>query len=151
MDDLEYAGFWIRTGAALIDSLLLLLIIGPVLTAIYGADYWFSDSAIQGSWDVLINYLLPAVAVVIFWVYRSATPGKMALKLTIVDARTGGRPSTSQCIGRYLGYYISVIPLLLGILWVGLDKRKQGWHDKMAGTIVIRSDASEPVSFDNVV
>ena len=151
MDDLEYAGFWIRTGAALIDSLLLLLIIGPVLTFIYGADYWFDDSAIQGSWDVLINYLLPAVAVVIFWVYRSATPGKMALKLTIVDARTGGRPSTSQCIGQYLGYYIAVIPLLLGILWVGFDKRKQGWHDKMVGTVVIRNDASEPVRFDNVV
>jgi uncharacterized RDD family membrane protein YckC len=88
----------------------------------------------------LLNYILPAVAVVIFWVYKSATPGKIVLKLTIVDAKTGGKPSVGQFIGRYLAYYISSIPLLLGILWVGIDKRKQGWHDKLAGTVVIREN-----------
>ena len=148
MDDREYAGFWIRTGAAVIDSVLILIIIGPVLTAIYGVDYWLSDSAVQGSWDVLINYILPPIAIVIFWVYKSATPGKMALKLTIVDAKTGGKPSNGQYIGRYLGYYIAAIPLLLGIIWVGIDKRKQGWHDKMAGTVVIRNNVPEPVRFE---
>ncbi len=39
---------------------------------------------------------------------------------------------------RYLGYYISMLPLFLGIFWVGWDKRKQGWHDKIAGTLVIK-------------
>jgi uncharacterized RDD family membrane protein YckC len=99
----------------------------------------------------MLNYILPAIAVIVFWIYKSATPGKMATKLMIVDAETGGRPSTSQFIGRYLGYYISMIPLFLGIIWVGFDKRKQGWHDKLAGTVVIRSNKAEPVKFRSPV
>ncbi|MCF6257868.1 MAG: RDD family protein [Gammaproteobacteria bacterium] len=151
MNEQEYAGFWIRTGAAIIDTILILIIILPILTAIYGVNYWVSESFVQGFWDVLFNYLLPAIAVIVFWVYKSATPGKMATKLTIVDAKTGGKPSTGQFIGRYLGYYVSIIPLFLGIIWVGIDKRKQGWHDKLAGTVVIKSNKSEPVKFENQV
>jgi uncharacterized RDD family membrane protein YckC len=56
-----------------------------------------------------------------------------------VDEKTGGKPSTGQLIGRYLGYYVSILPLMLGIIWVGIDKRKQGFHDKLAGTLVVRS------------
>lgn len=151
MNEQEYAGFWIRTGAAIIDTILMLIIILPILTAIYGADYWLSESLVQGFWDVIFNYILPAIAVIVFWVYKSATPGKMATRLTIVDAKTGGKPSISQFIGRYLGYYVSMIPLFLGIIWVGIDKRKQGWHDKLAGTVVIRSNKSEPVKFEKQV
>ena len=148
MNETEYAGFWIRTGAAIIDSILMLIIIAPILTAIYGSGYWTSESSVQGIWDVLFNYVLPAIAVVVFWLYKSATPGKMATKLTIVDAKTGGKPSTGQFIIRYLGYYVSMIPLFIGIIWVGIDKRKQGWHDKLAGTVVIMSNIPEPVKFE---
>lgn len=129
----------------------MLIIILPILTAIYGIDYWVNGSFVQGFWDVMFNYILPAIAVIIFWVYKSATPGKMATRSTIVDAKTGGKPSTGQFIGRYLGYYVSMIPLFLGIIWVGIDKRKQGWHDKLAGTVVIRSNKSEPVKFESQV
>ena len=145
-EDYVYAGFWIRVGASIIDSILILLVIAPILTAIYGREYWVSESFIQGTWDVLLNYILPAIAIVIFWIYRSATPGKILLGLTIVDANTRGKPSTGQFIGRYLGYYVSTIPLLLGLIWVGIDKRKQGWHDKLAGTVVIRNKKAEPVN-----
>ncbi|UCD32443.1 MAG: RDD family protein [Desulfobacterales bacterium] len=151
MNEPEYAGFWIRTGAAIIDTLLMLIIIFPVVTAIYGMEYWLMESFIQGFWDVMFNYILPAIAVILFWSYKSATPGKMVTKLTIVDAKTGGKPSTGQFIGRYLGYYVSIISLFLGIIWVGIDKRKQGWHDKLAGTVVIRSNISKPVKFENPV
>lgn len=149
MNDQEYAGFWIRVGAAIIDSILVLIIIVPILTAIYGREYWMSDALIQGSWDVLFNYVLPAIAVIVFWIYRSATLGKMATRLTIVDARTGGKPTTGQCIGRYFAYYVSMIPLFLGFIWVGIDKRKQGWHDKLAGTVVIKNNRREPVAFED--
>jgi uncharacterized RDD family membrane protein YckC len=145
MNDQQYAGFWIRVGASMIDTILILAIIWPILTAIYGKDYWADTSLIHGVWDVILNFILPAIAVILFWIYRSATPGKMALKLTIVDAKTGAKPSTGQFIGRYLGYYVSAIPLFLGLVWVGIDKRKQGWHDKLAGTVVIRSHRTEPV------
>ncbi len=134
----EYAGFWIRTGAAIIDSILIIIIVAPILTAIYGTDYWFNESMNQGVWDIIFNYVLPAIAVIFFWVYKSATPGKMATRLIIVDAKTGDKPSTGQFIIRYIGYYISMIPLFLGIIWIGFDKRKQGWHDKLAGTLVIK-------------
>jgi len=148
MDDIQYGGFWIRTGAAIIDSLLLLIIIMPLLTSIYGYEYWLEERLISGSWDVLLNYILPAIAVLVFWSYKSATPGKMATRLTIVDAKTGNKPTTQQFVIRYIGYYIATLPLGLGILWVVFDKRKQGWHDKMANTVVIRSMQSETVQFD---
>jgi uncharacterized RDD family membrane protein YckC len=148
MSNMEYAGFWIRTGAALIDSILMLIIVFPVMTLIYGQEYWIGGSLLLGFWDFIFNYLLPAIAVILFWIYKSATPGKMALKLTIVDAKTGKKPSTGQLVGRYFAYYVSILPLLMGIIWVGIDKRKQGWHDKLAGTVVIRNTVPEPVHFE---
>ncbi|MBY6185700.1 RDD family protein [Marinobacter hydrocarbonoclasticus] len=146
--EMAYGGFWIRVGAALIDTLLLALIITPILTAIYGQDYWLTERFLYGPWDLLLNYIFPAIVVLVFWSYKSATPGKMILKLTIVDAKTGGKPSTGQLVMRYLGYYVSTIPLLLGLIWVGFDKRKQGWHDKLAGTVVVRRQAHTPVEFE---
>ena len=152
MKDVEYAGFWVRTEAALIDTILILIIIFPKLALFYGQEYWISDSFfLFGFSDLMFNYVLPAIAVILFWVYKSATPGKMALKLSIVDAKTGGKPSTAQLIGRYFAYYLSMIPFLLGIIWVGIDKRKQGWHDKLAGTVVIRSTVKEQVQFQTQV
>lgn len=140
MNEHEYAGFRVRAGAAIIDSFLILIIIVPILTGIYGTQYWAGQSIVQGVWSFLLNYILPAIAIIIFWAYKSATPGKMVLKLTIVDAKTGAPPSIVQLIVRYFGYYISTIPLFLGLIWVGIDKRKQGWHDKLAGTVVIKSN-----------
>lgn len=144
----EYAGFWIRVGAALIDTLLILVILVPVLSLIYGSSYWLSGSLIYGFWDLVFSYILPAIAVVVFWVYKSATPGKMATRLTIVDAKTGQKPTTSQFIIRYVGYYVSMLPLFLGIIWVAFDQRKQGWHDKIAGTVVLRNTQAVPVRFE---
>jgi uncharacterized RDD family membrane protein YckC len=115
----------------------------PVLTAIYGSEYWLGDALITGPWDIFFNYVFPAMAVIVFWIYKSATPGKMMLHLHIVDAKSGCKPSTMQFVGRYLGYYVAAIPLFLGFVWVAFDKRKQGWHDKLAGTVVIRNDGSD--------
>ena len=124
--------------AALIDTVLIMALIWPLLLAVYGFDGLQSRPLVPGVGDILINYVLPAVVVIVFWIYRSATPGKMILKLKIIDAKTGGELSTGQCIGRYFAYYASIIPFMLGIIWVGFDDRKQGWHDKLAGTLVVR-------------
>jgi uncharacterized RDD family membrane protein YckC len=139
MNEQEYAGFWIRAWASIIDTILMLIIIMPILFAIYGADLWVRESFVAGFWDFIFQYILPAIAVIILWIYKSATPGKMLTGLIIVDAKTGEKPSTGQFIVRYLGYYVSIIPLSLGFIWVGIDKRKQGWHDKLAGTVVIKT------------
>lgn len=141
----EYAGFWIRITASIVDTVLLLIVILPILTLIYGTEYWTNDSLYNGTWDALLNYLFPAVAVILFWLYKSATPGKMLTKIRIVDAKTGGTPSKIQFFGRYIGYILSAIPLLLGYFWVAFDKRKQGWHDKLAGTVVIKTNVNKSV------
>jgi uncharacterized RDD family membrane protein YckC len=136
---IEYVGFWPRVGAALIDSVIVGLVTAPMLYAVYGPEYFQPDRhGLAGSSDLIISYLLPALAIILFWRYKSATPGKMLIHAKIVDAKTYAAPSTGQLIGRYLAYFISIIPLLLGLIWVAFDRRKQGWHDKLAGTLVIR-------------
>ena len=134
----QYGGFWVRLGATLVDTVLLLAISVPLLALIYGLSYRAGEAVFGGVPSALLNYVFPAFAVIMFWIFKSATPGKMLFNLSIVDATTGAKPRTRQLIGRYLAYYLSMLPLLIGFLWVATDKRKQGWHDKLAGTVVIR-------------
>lgn len=136
---LQYGGFWRRVGASIIDTMLILLITSPVLYFLYGASVFTEQAGTHGPLEFVISYIFPAVASITFWIYRSATPGKMMLGLKIVDADSGGPCTTGQLIGRYLGYYVSILVAGLGFIWVAFDKRKQGWHDKLAGTLVIRS------------
>lgn len=149
--EVEYAGFWIRVGAALIDTLLLAAITLPLLVSIYGWAYFGEETTFfAGPADFLISWILPAIAVIAFWLTRQATPGKMLLSLRVVDATTGNTLSVGQSLGRYLGYYVSTIPLLIGLIWVAFDSKKQGWHDKLAGTVVVRAKSRglEPVQFE---
>ncbi len=145
----HYVGFWARAWASIIDTILLLLIVCPLLMAVYGRDYYLDaekTGLIAGPADFMISWIFPAIAVMLFWIYRQATPGKMAVSARIVDAETGNAPTTKQLIVRYLGYYVSLIPLGLGFLWVAFDSRKQGWHDKIAGTIVVKQASREPLN-----
>jgi uncharacterized RDD family membrane protein YckC len=146
--NVEYAGFWVRVGATIIDTLLIMAVLIPLLVAIYGWAYFDAANTgfFAGPADFLLSWVAPAVAVIVFWIYKQATPGKMALSIRIVDVTTGGPPSTGQCVGRYFAYFVSIFPLGLGLIWVAFDKRKQGWHDKLAGTVVIRS--KNPVTFE---
>ena len=151
---LEYAGFWARTGASIIDTILMMLITTPLLVSIYGWSYFTSEDLgiVAGPGDFLISWVLPAIAVILFWIFKQATPGKMAISAKIVDATTGEPASTAQLVGRYFAYFVSIVPLFLGLFWVAFDKRKQGWHDKLAGTVVIKkvNTGPEPVRFKNV-
>lgn len=153
MDDpaeLEYVGFWLRVWAALIDTILLMAVSAPLFLLLSGGQSWSSGITVTGPADILISYVFPALAVIIFWSTKHATPGKMAISARIVDARSGGAPSLGQHIIRYLGYFVSIIPFCLGLIWVGIDRKKQGWHDKLAGTVVVRPKhgSTEPVRFE---
>ncbi|MDP4945160.1 RDD family protein [Alishewanella sp. SMS8] len=148
MENQEYAGFWIRFGAVLIDLVVIIIVCFVPLTLIYGEEYWVGEQLYYGFWDLIFSYILPFVATIWFWLRFFGTPGKMALRLKIVDAKTGGKLSLGQAIGRYFAYIVAALPLLLGYIWVGVDKRKQGLHDKLAGTVVIRQLGKEPVKFD---
>lgn len=160
-ESLEYAGFWIRFWAAVIDSILVSLIVSPLVNALYRSSpsgiSWVSDDPMQmlnalsspfrGPLDAFISLVLPAVAIIVFWIYKSATPGKMLVGAKIVDANTGGPITSGQAIGRYLGYYVSIFTLCIGFLWIAFDARKQGFHDKLAGTVVIRTRRNPKVDF----
>ncbi|MBV8604263.1 MAG: RDD family protein [Pelomonas sp.] len=136
-EPVEYVGFWARVVAALVDTVLLSLVLAPVLFALYGPSFYLEGP--HGLAGLLFNYVLPAAAFVAFWIARQATPGKMVIGAKIVDAATGGPLRPGQAVLRYVGYYVSAIPFCLGLIWVGIDKRKQGWHDKIAGTLVVRT------------
>lgn len=136
-EETRYAGFWIRVGASLIDTILMVLIIVPILYLMYGTDYWMQEPTSVGIVDILLQYILPAIAVIAFWVYKSATPGKMICKIKIISTKDGDAPGMGQLIGRYFAYYVSMIPLFLGFIWVAFDKNKRGWHDKLSSTAVV--------------
>lgn len=138
MSELEYVGFWSRVWATVLDSLLIMLVTSPVLYAIYGGKPSALELSFAGAADFLVSCVLPAAAVVWFWINKQGTPGKMAIGARVVDATTGKSLTLRQSIGRYLAYFVSIIPFGLGLVWVGFDGRKQGWHDKLANTVVVR-------------
>jgi len=142
---LEYVSFWPRVVASIIDTILVCVVTLPLLRLVYGPTYFEQTSKhwIAGPADFLISWIFPAVAVVLFWLHREATPGKMAIGARVVDAETGRVLSVGQAIGRYLGYFASIIPLFLGVVWVAFDPKRQGWHDKLAGTVVVRAKNRE--------
>ncbi len=148
----RYVGFWARFLAMFIDNIWVTIVMVLVLMAVFGQDFMAMmvmppdaspeamGMAVQGAaGSLLTQMLLPAALIVGFWVWKAATPGKMVISAKIVDAKTLGKPSTGQLIVRYIGYFISAFVFGLGFLWVAFDKRKQGWHDKIAGTLVIKT------------
>jgi len=155
--ELEYVDFWPRVGAMFVDVIVIMLVTFPLLYLVYGSAYFTvaSEQPFRGLPDFLISQVLPVVGTVLFWLKKQATPGKMVVEARVVDARTGKTLGVGQAIGRYLAYIVSALPFGLGFLWVAFDRKKQGWHDKMAGTVVVRprreGEKSGPVRFETPV
>lgn len=114
--------------------------------AIYGWTYFDTEVTgfVAGPADFIISWVLPTIAILAFWIYKQATPGKMAVAARVVDEETGESITLGQSMIRYLAYFVSTIPLCLGFLWVAFDSKKQGWHDKLAGTVVVRTKNRKP-------
>ena len=92
-----------------------------------------------------INYTYNALGALVglvyfvgFWGWRGQTPGMIPFNMQIVMADDGGKPDWVRMLLRYVGLLISIAILFLWVIWAGFDRRKQGWHDKMAGTVVVR-------------
>jgi uncharacterized RDD family membrane protein YckC len=122
----ETVGFGNRLAAAAIDLLIAFVVLAPL--------------AVLGLKGVLVEAVLPAAALLFFWRAYGATPGKMAVSARIVDARSGAPPPLARLAVRALAYLISGLPLFLGFVWIAIDRRRQGWHDKIAGTMVVYDD-----------
>lgn len=137
---LRPAGFWRRAAAFGLDALWLFAVAGTVSWLLFGVALPPAAGAVPPLAAVVvpaIHELLPAVVCIAGWSTRGTTPGKLLVELRVVDARTGGRPTVVQAVLRYAGYFVSALPLGLGFVWIALDRRKQGLHDKLARTRVM--------------
>jgi uncharacterized RDD family membrane protein YckC len=132
-----YVGFWQRLLAFLIDWLVVFVVYGPLVVMAFGSEYFSLD--VPRYWDAATGLVI-AAGTLLCWRHQGATPGKIAVGAKIVDAETGGPPTTGRLVIRFLGYIVSALPLYLGFVWIAFDRRKQGWHDKIAGTVVIPDD-----------
>ena len=134
-----YGGFWIRLVAYSID-LVVLIAAGALLfgvAALPSGGGRGDDGA--GGLAALIYYILALAYVVVLPPTLGATLGKLALGYHIVAA-DGRHIGYGRSIARMLGTMVSSLFLGLGYIWIGVDARKQGWHDKIAGTYVVRRE-----------
>ncbi len=101
-----------------------------------------AGAAVEVSGMMVIGYLIMLIwsvgYMLYFWSTSGQTPGKAILGLKIVRADGGAKLGLGKAILRLIGYAISGIVIYLGFLWIIWDKEKQGWHDKIAGTYVIK-------------
>ena len=137
--DLPKAGFWIRVVASLIDGLILgvvQFIIGLVLGFAGGAAGGESMALFAVTW--LCSVVVSVTYYVFFTGYNGQTPGKMAVRIQVI--RTDGTPvGYGKAFLREIPCkFISGILLGIGYLMVAFDVQKQGLHDRMAGTYVIK-------------
>ena len=133
-----YAGFWIRFAAALIDaaavgvvSWLLSFLVNAL--HVFFSFYWLSQ-------------VLPPLPILLlyYWLFtglKGQTPGKMACRIKVVDAQ-GNTPGLGvAALREIVGKLISTIVLCVGFLWIASDDHRQGWHDKIANTHVVRVES----------
>jgi len=120
----RYAGFWIRVAANVLDA----LIIGAINQALL----------LTTGGSLVLAGVVPPVLIIGSWIALGASPGKMICRLRIVDEPTGGRPTVWQCIGRYFMALVAILCAGVGYFWIAIDPRRQGWHDKIVRTLVIR-------------
>jgi uncharacterized RDD family membrane protein YckC len=141
MDDsteLEYVGFWLRLGAGLVDSFMLMMVLVPLTIGVFGWSRLATAIHVSGTEDLVATWILPGILILTIWTARHRSRGMAVISAVVLDERTSSPPSFGQHVGRYLGYFLAVIPFGLGLVWVAFDSKKQGWHDKLAGTIVVR-------------
>ena len=141
-----YASTGRRLVASLIDGLILSIFYIPIsivtnatATSNYGANSSYAASGIS-----TILTLILMVIQFAYYVYfigsRGQTPGKMAMGVKVVRKDAVAPVGYGKAFMReFVGKFISSLILALGYLWILWDKEKQGWHDKIAGTIVVRT------------
>jgi uncharacterized RDD family membrane protein YckC len=138
---LEYAGFWIRVVANIIDSIVLCVVLIAIGFVFIGGAFATAGSDDGAAFGFLAAiYLMYFVIVFGYFAVmesstRQATLGKMAVGIKVGDER-GQRISTMNALGRNLGKILSQMILYIGYIMVAFDARKQGLHDKLAGTVV---------------
>src|ERR1700736_325833 len=115
---LPRAGFWIRMGALLVDALLVGFLMGAL--HVYH-----------------LELLVLAAYGAVMWKMRGSTIGGIVFDLRVV--RLDGREIEWEAASvRARGFFLSLAVAGLGFFWIAFDDQKQAWHDKIAGTVVVR-------------
>ena len=159
---LEYAGFWIRLAAGIIDLAIILSLIYsissiairifsdiPSILILSGLQYGqgitiistIFEQADAGKRDFLLVTIIAVAIIMIYiigmWVWQGQTLGKMVTGIKII--RTDSSPlSFSHAVSRFFGLILCSVMLGIGFLWIAFDSRKQGIHDKIADTYVVK-------------
>jgi uncharacterized RDD family membrane protein YckC len=136
MPPAQYGGFWIRVVAYIIDAIIL-GIVNAVIDAILQVNPQNPQSASYGV-AVTLEIVLSLAYFAGLWTYMGATLGQRIFKLRVVDANTGQPISLGKALLRWVGLLISFLVCFIGVIWVAFDSRKQGWADKIAGTLVLQ-------------
>ncbi|MXX92179.1 MAG: RDD family protein [Chloroflexi bacterium] len=131
MSALEIASVGQRFGAFLVDF---------VISVLVGVVGLIAASAIGGDVNV-VNFLVSIgywIVVLVMVATRGQSPGKIAIGIKIV--KTDGRPIGfgTTLLREVIGKIISSIIILLGYIWILFDGQRQGWHDKIASTYVVK-------------
>jgi len=135
----EYAGFWRRAAAYLIDAIIWGVV--STIAGIAGGIRSFTENKTA----VNIIIIIYVAYFILLWLYfaimesssRQATVGKMAMGIKVTNMN-GGRISFANATGRYFARMISAMILYIGFFMIAFTARKQGLHDIMANTLVVQ-------------
>lgn len=142
----EYASPAARLIAYIID----VVIIGFIVGIFYAVGFYLlmggiSDGSASGP-GAAIGMLVMVIGFVIgffwkpwFWSHGGQTPGYKVIGMQVVRAADGGPLSLGNAILRLIGYAVSAIVFYIGFIWIIFDAQRQGWQDKIASTVVIKT------------
>lgn len=128
-----------RLVAYIIDSIIIIALVlaGSVVAAV-------PVIASQTAGAILATVVLFLLTVVVgiayfpwFWARTGSTPGMRLFRLRVVRDRDGGPITAGTAILRLIGYWVSQTVFYIGFIWIFFDDRRRGWHDLIAGTVVI--------------
>jgi len=142
----RYGGFWIRLVAIIIDGLIVGIPVGIVAGIVSAAVTASSNNNSQAgtaafSGILLVVDLIGLAVEIAYFVYfwgRGQTLAMRLFNLRVADATTGLPIGYGRAGLRYLGYILSAVVCYIGLIWAAFDSRKQGWHDKIANTVVLQ-------------
>ncbi len=131
----RYGGFHQRNLACMLDICLLAFIVITFSTTDGYEPQLVSTQSAMANLVTQVVYLL--IYFFAWWMLVGNSPGKMLMGLRVVRAGDLEKPKLYQWILRLIGYPISGIPLLIGFFWMAFNERRRGWHDYLAGTVVV--------------
>lgn len=139
--NIQVVGFGKRLGAALIDWIVvgffsflvvMLLALAGALVGMFTPGGPLAPERLM----ILLAFVVGLGYFIVGWARGGATLGKNVLGLKVVRA-DGSNLGWGKAILRYVGYIVSGLALSIGFLWINIDKLRQGWHDKFAGSYVV--------------